>query len=156
MGEEDAEDNGENNQNSDEFDNIKQNKSISNHNDSELKKEIDSNIVLERLKSLYIKLWLSLRSTVRIAFQSYTDVLEAGTYIQNIMDVLMKGKMPKNAEGDILETLDLGLGISDDGCLRRIFLNQGERLQVCTCTVRPLHYVSLLSNYLMRNNSCLL
>ena len=97
MGEENAEDDRENNQNSDEFDNIKHNKSISNHNDSELKKEMDSNFVLERLKSLYIKLWLSLRSTVRIALQSYTDVLEAGTYIQNTMDVLMKGKMPKNS-----------------------------------------------------------
>lgn len=56
-----------------------------------LKIEKDSSSALHRLEGLYIKLWLCLRATVRVAFVNFTDVLEAGTYIQNIMDTLMKG-----------------------------------------------------------------
>lgn len=37
---------------------------------------------LNRLEAFYIKLWMGLRSVVRTAFASHTDVLEAGTYIQ--------------------------------------------------------------------------
>lgn len=87
---------------------------------------MEFNIILERLKSLYIKLWLSFRAAVRIAFQSFTDVLEAGTYIQNTMDLLMKGK----EDIVLLETLDLGLGIPNDPSLRNIKLCGNERLQV--------------------------
>ena len=45
---------------------------------------------LERMKRLYSKLLLSLRSAVRIAFVTHTDVLEAGKYIQNYMEISMK------------------------------------------------------------------
>ena len=88
--------------------------------------EMELNLILERLKSLYVKLWLSLRACVRTAFQSYTDVLEAGTFIQNTMDLIMRGK------DDILLVgiLDLGLGIYDDPHLRNIKLVGSERLQV--------------------------
>jgi hypothetical protein len=47
---------------------------------------------LERMKRLYAKLLLSLRSAVRIAFVTHTDVLEAGKYIQNYMESSMKEK----------------------------------------------------------------
>lgn len=87
----------------------------------------ESSALSERLKVLYVKLWLALRAVVRVAFQLHTDVLEAGTYIQNTMDLLMKGKVPKGEEG---ETLDLGLGISGDPHLTKIMLNLNERLQV--------------------------
>ena len=88
--------------------------------------EKELNLIVERLKSLYVKLWLSLRACVKTAFQLYTDVLEAGTFIQNTMDLLMKGK------DDILLAgiMDLGLGIFDDPHLRNIKLIGDERLQV--------------------------
>lgn len=47
---------------------------------------------LERMKRLYAKLLLSLRSAVRIAFVTHTDILEAGKYIQNYMESSMKDK----------------------------------------------------------------
>ena len=37
---------------------------------------------VRRLESLYVKLWFTLRYTVRFAFAIHTDVLEAGTFIQ--------------------------------------------------------------------------
>ena len=37
---------------------------------------------VSRLEALYVKLWLSLRYTVRFAFAAHADVLEAGTFIQ--------------------------------------------------------------------------
>jgi hypothetical protein len=63
-----------------------------------LKIEKDSSSVLHRLEGLYIKLWLCLRATVRVAFVNFTDVLEAGTYIQNTMDTLMKGASNQNIQ----------------------------------------------------------
>ena len=38
--------------------------------------------LVRRLEQLYATLWLGLRSTVRAAFSSNSDVLEAGTAIQ--------------------------------------------------------------------------
>lgn len=48
---------------------------------------------LERTKRLYSKLLLSLRSAVRIAFVTHTDILEAGKYIQNYMEISMKARV---------------------------------------------------------------
>ena len=52
--------------------------------------EMADSLNLERMKRLYSKLLLSLRSAVRIAFVTHTDVLEAGKYIQNYMEISMK------------------------------------------------------------------
>lgn len=37
---------------------------------------------VRRLEALYVKLWFTLRYTVKFAFAIYSDVLEAGTFIQ--------------------------------------------------------------------------
>lgn len=55
---------------------------------------------LERMKRLYAKLLLSLRSAVRIAFVTHTDILEAGKYIQNYMESSMKEKSSAGHERD--------------------------------------------------------
>ena len=88
--------------------------------------------VLERLKRMYVKLWLSLRATVRVAFQSYTDVLEAGIFIQNTMDSHMKGRSDwtdQGADGMPAGVADLGFD-SADPYLREIAISETERLQV--------------------------
>lgn len=46
----------------------------------------EDSAVLNRLEAFYVKLWMTLRSVVRTAFSSHTDVLEAGTYIQVLMN----------------------------------------------------------------------
>ena len=95
-------------------------------NDKNDNGDIGGNGISERLKVMYVKLWLSLRAVVRVAFQSHTDVLEAGAYIQVTLDLLMKGKAPKGEEG----ILDLGLGIKGDPYMSKIMLGASERLQV--------------------------
>jgi hypothetical protein len=88
-------------------------------------------MVLERIKRLYVKLWLSLRATVRVAFQNYTDVLEAGTFIQNTMDRHMKGRSTssnRTSEGTSAG-MDLGLD-SADPYLKDLAMSETERLQV--------------------------
>jgi hypothetical protein len=37
---------------------------------------------VRRLEALYVKLWFTLRYTVKFAFAIHSDVLEAGTFIQ--------------------------------------------------------------------------
>lgn len=49
-------------------------------------------MVSEHLQRIYVKLYLSLRHSVEVAFRSFTDVLQAGTYVQNAMDSYMKGR----------------------------------------------------------------
>jgi hypothetical protein len=102
--------------------------------DDDLKSSIETRedaIVLERMKRLYVKLWLSLRATVRVAFQTFTDVLEAGTFIQNTIDSHMKGRSTlsnRNSEG-ISAGVILGLD-SADPYLRDLSMTETERLQV--------------------------
>jgi hypothetical protein len=96
-----------------------------------IEKEMESAFALERLQGLYVKLWLCLRASARVAYEKYTDVLEAGTFIQNTMDTIMKGKSSRESEqNDSLKILDLGLGGSDQLLLSGFILKQNERLQV--------------------------
>lgn len=48
--------------------------------------------VLSRLDSLYLKLQHCLGWAVRLAFSSYDDVLEAGQFVQLVLDAAMKGE----------------------------------------------------------------
>jgi hypothetical protein len=80
---------------------------------------------LERMKRLYAKLLLSLRSAVRIAFVSHTDILEAGKYIQNCMELSMKEKSSaghkRDNNDDVLELIP---------CLSSTSIKRDEVLQV--------------------------
>lgn len=80
---------------------------------------------LERMKRLYAKLLFSLRSAVRIAFVAHTDILEAGKYIQNYMELSMKEKSSagnKREDNDnIIESIP---------CLSSTTIKRDEVLQV--------------------------
>jgi len=43
---------------------------------------VDIAETVRRLEAIYIKLWFTLRYTVKYAFAIHKDVLEAGTFIQ--------------------------------------------------------------------------
>lgn len=47
---------------------------------------------VERLEGIYGKLLIGLRAAVKAAFSVHTDVLEAGTFVQQAMGTFMKGK----------------------------------------------------------------
>lgn len=55
---------------------------------------------LHRLEALYTKLFVGLRTSVKIGFSLHTDVLEAGTFIQKSMDSIMKGGSIPGYEGE--------------------------------------------------------
>lgn len=80
---------------------------------------------LERMKRLYAKLLLSLRSAVRIAFVTQTDILEAGKYIQKYMELSMKEKSSagnkREDNDDMIESIP---------CLSSTTIKRDEVLQV--------------------------
>jgi hypothetical protein len=80
---------------------------------------------LERMKRLYAKLLLSLRSAVRIAFVSHTDILEAGKYIQNYMELSMKDKSSTEHKRDDNDNV-----IELIPCLSSTTMKRDEVLQV--------------------------
>jgi hypothetical protein len=80
---------------------------------------------LERMKRLYAKLLLSLRSAVRIAFVSHTDILEAGKYIQNYMELSMKDKSSTEHKRDDNDNV-----IELIPCLSSTTMKRDEMLQV--------------------------
>lgn len=47
---------------------------------------------LQRLESLYSKLYIYMRRIVKVAFATHCDVLEAGTYLQRKMNLAMSGQ----------------------------------------------------------------
>lgn len=90
---------------------------------------------ISRLEALYAKLWLSLRWAVRVAFASFSDVLEAGTFLQACMDELMRGNTgPAAASESATVTLPSGqtrtLQYPAELGLAAVALAGGERLQV--------------------------
>lgn len=95
----------------------------------------DVSAVAARLDALYVKLWLSIRWAVRVAFSSFSDVLEAGTFLQQTMDALFKAggggrvTLPGGAGGAAVAQqgvlrFPVGLGLESVG------LVGSERLQV--------------------------
>lgn len=84
--------------------------------------------VISRLEALYAKLWLSFRWAVKVAFASFTDVLEAGTFLQQTMDLLLKSggggrvAFPTGPEGEL--QYPAGLDLEAVGLVGQ------ERLQV--------------------------
>lgn len=88
---------------------------------------------INRLEALYAKLWLSLRWAVRVAFVTFSDVLEAGTFLQACMDELMRGNTAGPATSSPI-TLPSGqtrtLEYPPELGLAAVALVSGERLQV--------------------------
>ena len=82
---------------------------------------------LERIKRLYSKLLLSLRSAVRIAFVTHTDILEAGKYIQNYMEISMKARVSAGPTSTNANNYDK---IENIPCLSGTTIKCNEVLQV--------------------------
>ena len=92
-------------------------------------------MISEHIQRIYVNLWLSLRHSVEVAFRIYTDVLQAGTYVQNAMDSYMKGRTfnPVNTleshNGDDKAVLHDDFNVAHP-YLSNVILNKNERLQV--------------------------
>eukprot|EP01041_Mallomonas_annulata_P000798 gene798-1550_t len=93
---------------------------------------------LSRLESLYVKLWLGLRWAVGNAFARHTDVLEAGSTVQQLLEELLKKNKThddndKNGNSSSSNSTSMTGGLFDSwgmSPLESVVLEEGEVLQV--------------------------
>ena len=130
-----------------------------------------------RLEALYAKLWLSLRWAVRIAYETFSDVLEAGTFLQAAMDELMRGlpatSSPSSSSAASSSGSSAGAQASDDEVtvvlpsgekralryppglgLGALVLTGGERLQVHVDCINSLGQVVTIDDIDDMGGSC--
>eukprot|EP01038_Epipyxis_sp_PR26KG_P009383 gene9383-12642_t len=94
-------------------------------------KELPYSKFLNRLESVYIKLWISMRWLAKIAFSKHYDALEAVSYVQRKLGLVMKGQSSIEDEYD--DNIGLEMLMSNDSFgipLQDIVLKQSEKLQI--------------------------
>jgi len=86
--------------------------------------------VMQRLEGMSAKLMFCLRWAVRTAFSEFTDVLDAGQYVQQTLDAILKGKTDMFSNGTASASTGTGCSFPPGLGLEGMLLTADEYLQV--------------------------